>query len=78
MSNIRTVGGLAILGVGLYLLYKVYSAGYVKGQEDTTRKYEQRISAIKIQHEYKINEMQTLIDQLRKDIANLEQKPKKV
>lgn len=66
MSNApRVIGTLAVLGVTAYIAYRIYNAGYNKGQEDTSQKYEQKINIMKIQHDSKINEMQALIDQYK-------------
>jgi len=69
--NPRVVGGLVILGVLGYIVYKFYQSGYDKGVQLTTQKYEQRIQI----KDNKIQELQALIDQLQQEIVKLK-KPK--
>lgn len=68
MSNVpRVVGGMVVLGVALYIFYKIYQSGYGKGVQVTTQKYEQKLQV----KENRIQELLSLIDQLQEELAKL-------
>jgi predicted negative regulator of RcsB-dependent stress response len=67
MSAGKSIVGLTVLGIGLYLLYKVYQSGYENGTRITTQRYEQKLQV----KDNKIQELLTVVDQLQKELEKL-------